>query len=455
MAGAPVNSSDEETLRSCAVAVSPPGKAETWDEAQRLRCQELEARLSAQFAELARLCDDATTLPGDQEQQAHPIRQQAQALAQLHDELKDARKRSRAEQDWAQWEHQALRHRLDGLQRQLAEDRADLASREALLEKQERKLEHAFHFVGQQQAEIDAQRLRFRAQRRRVGASLAQRRDELRRQLQEFHDALATSGAGSGSGPGSQVEALLQERSELRQQLEQAEAKAAAGGAAEKEENEKTYELRRRFEMAVEDMRAYKHRVEELEQQLAQRPSKAEPALSNGPGNWAQQKAQMLASLETEMNGTDPKSVENRLTVEGAIRITDDVVAEKEAEIKQLQRQLEDLRTERVSAAAQDAAAAAILDQDAVIAAERERLRKLQDLCLEKQRAAEVELSVERAKLARQRVELEDRLHAMESDLARRQAASPGSDDSHPNPSKSVRGRWLARLGLSNDDPAG
>jgi chromosome segregation ATPase len=142
--------------------------------------------------------------------------------------------------------------------------------------------------------------------------------------------------------------------------------------------------------------------------------------------------------------------------VEGAIRITDDVVAEKEAEIKQLQRQLEDVRTERKSAASHDAEAASILDHDAVIAAERERLRKLQESCLDKQRETEVELSVERARLARQRVELEERMHAMETDLSRRQAAGNISKDQPAGgAAKSSRGRWLARLGLSHDDAAG
>jgi hypothetical protein len=221
-----------------------------------------------------------------------------------------------------------------------------------------------------------------------------------------------------------------------------------------KAEDEKTYELRRRFEMAVEDMRAYKLRVAELEEQLAHGPKtieKPSSGVASGPLNWAQQKAKMLASLETDMAGSDQQSIDDRLTVEGAVRITDEVVADKDRELVQLRRQMEDLKSQRTTANTHDDAVAAILDHDAVIAAERERLRKLQESILEKQRTAEVELSMERAKLARQRVEMEDRVHAMESDIAHRQANNASGDNSAPV-SRSLRGRWLARLGLKDGE---
>jgi hypothetical protein len=160
----------------------------------------------------------------------------------------------------------------------------------------------------------------------------------------------------------------------------------------------------------------------------------------------------MLASLATDMGGDEKQ--DDRLTVEGAVRITDDVVAEKEREIAQLKRQMEDLRAERIAATAHDAEVADMLDHDALITSERERLRKLQESMLEKQRSAEVELAVERAKLARQRTELEDRMHALESDLARRQENGAGAGSNSGSPAaqgKATRGRWLARLGLKDE----
>ena len=94
---------------------------------------------------------------------------------------------------------------------------------------------------------------------------------------------------------------------------------------------------------------------------------------------------------------------------------------------------------------------AEVIDHDAVIAAERERLRKLQESVLEKLGTAEVELALERAKLARQRVELEDRMHVMQRDLPKGQEGSAGSG-APATPSKGGRGRWLARLGLKDGE---
>lgn len=360
------------------------------------------------------------------------------------------------EQEWLSGEGlrlEALSLQLDEAHRQLNQQRMELAAQEAGLDQRLRRLEHALKFVDQQQAEIDAQRLRLRSQRRRVGAALKQRKAELRDQLDQFQEALATSddhGAETSSlEASSQIAELQRQRDELLLRLKGAEDGPTPSD--QKAEDEKAYELRRRFEMAVEDMRAYKLRVAELEEQLAHRPKSIEKPAAGGPLNWAQQKANMLASLETDMGGSEPKNIDDRLTVEGAVRITDEVVADKDRELLQLRRQLEDLKAERTTANSHDAGVAAILDHDAVIAAERERLRKLQESMLDKQRTAEVELSMERAKLARQRVEMEDRLHAMESDIAHRQANNASGDNSAPV-SRSLRGRWLARLGLKDGD---
>ena len=343
---------------------------------------------------------------------------------------------------------EALSLQLDEVQRQWVQPPVELTAQEGLADQQQRGLEKALRFVDQQQAEVDAQRLRLRSQRRRVGATLKQRRAELLTQLQQFHEAMATAGVAPVDST-DRVAELLRERDALLKRLEESQSDQTEASA--KAEEEKTYELRRRFEMAVEDMRAYKHRVAELEEQLAQRPKAVEKPAVGGALNWAQQKANMLASLETDMAGSDQQSVDDRLTVEGAVRITDEVVAAKEREIQQLRQQLEDLRAQRTTDHAHDAGMADILDHDAVIAAERERLRKLQESVLDKQRTAEVELSMERAKIARQRVEMEDRLHAMESDLSHRQSNTVSGDNSAPV-SRSLRGRWLARLGLKDGD---
>jgi hypothetical protein len=58
-------------------------------------------------------------------------------------------------------------------------------------------------------------------------------------------------------------------------------------------------------------------------------------------------------------------------------------------------------------------------------------------------RQAEIELSLERAKLARDRSAIEEKVHAYEEKLATAQAGPAV-------PAKLPRGRWLARLGLKD-----
>ena len=91
------------------------------------------------------------------------------------------------------------------------------------------------------------------------------------------------------------------------------------------------------------------------------------------------------------------------------------------------------------------AAIAQMIDSDDLIAEERERLEQLQKDWEEKFRKIEVETSLERAKLSRERQELAERLAEVETELAqtRRQNAV---DDQAGGSSR----RWLAKLGLES-----
>jgi hypothetical protein len=91
------------------------------------------------------------------------------------------------------------------------------------------------------------------------------------------------------------------------------------------------------------------------------------------------------------------------------------------------------------------AAIGSIVDSDAIVREERENLRRLQSEWQEKLRKAEVEISIERAKLARQHAELEEKLRAQGATPSKPDA--PGSAAAKPDKSS---GRWLARLGLKD-----
>ena len=93
-----------------------------------------------------------------------------------------------------------------------------------------------------------------------------------------------------------------------------------------------------------------------------------------------------------------------------------------------------------------------MLDQDAVIQEERQRLLQLQQEWQDKLRQAEVEMSVQRARIARERTELDEKLRVLEehkSTMAAQQ--NSGEPNSSNKPQKPAR-RWLTRMGLKEND---
>src|SRR5207302_4616134 len=134
-------------------------------------------------------------------------------------------------------------------------------------------------------------------------------------------------------------------------------------------------------------------------------------------------------------------------SVEEAIRRADAAVALKEREIEQLQNLLEEQSSSVGSMAVGAAAVAEVLDQDEIVRQERQNLQVLQDEWREKLRHAEVEISVQRAKLARQQAELEERARQLDQQ-SHHDPAEEGGDRKE----KPTRGRWLRRLGLKGID---
>jgi hypothetical protein len=167
---------------------------------------------------------------------------------------------------------------------------------------------------------------------------------------------------------------------------------------------------------------------------------------AGGRLDWEAEKKRILASLESDFDQHDAEQTGQRLKIEDVLHKTEQVIAEKDRQIDELKRQLE----ARGSAAATAISAAAAadrqaVDSDALVQEERQRLQQLQEECRAKLRQAEVEISLERAKLARQRAELDEQ----------RNAAAAGGTPPAATPDRTERpasGRWLARLGLSEND---
>ncbi|HJQ81928.1 MAG TPA: hypothetical protein VJ828_18325, partial [Lacipirellulaceae bacterium] len=119
-------------------------------------------------------------------------------------------------------------------------------------------------------------------------------------------------------------------------------------------------------------------------------------------------------------------------------------VAEKDREIEQLRTQLAEAESAKPAAAdaQRQQQIDALLDADEIIAEHRKKISALEHEMEGKLRAAELELSVERAKIAREKSELEE----LRIDLESRRAPHDGGSGGAP------RRRWLSKLGLSGDE---
>jgi hypothetical protein len=201
--------------------------------------------------------------------------------------------------------------------------------------------------------------------------------------------------------------------------------------------------------MALDDLSAMKAENCELQQQLAKAQATAKVANCGAlPGrgfDWESEKRRILAALESDFDPSDPATRSERLKIENVLRSTEIALEGKDREIEHWKSRCEE--SDRAAGAAPNLAQnAQLLDADAIVQEERQRLRQLQSDMQEKLRLAEIELSMERARLARQRAELEEQMRPAESASA---AESPAATAGQQRP---ARGRWLAKLGLTEAD---
>ena len=234
---------------------------------------------------------------------------------------------------------------------------------------------------------------------------------------------------------------------QLRQEQEIAELRRQENAPPSTDRDQD--ELQERHELLVQDLREMKAENKRLAEQLAQarKTSAAHPGPVLG-FDWEAQKRRLLAELEEDADEQDSERVQERLTIEGAIEITDQVVAAKDQEIAELRGMLEQQAGNIGNLAIGAAAIAEVLDQDQLIQEERENLARLQNEWREKLRKAEMEMALERAHLARERAVLEEQARRQRATTRSPGAAAASSDSAHregKTPSPLVGTTWAAR----------
>jgi hypothetical protein len=260
-------------------------------------------------------------------------------------------------------------------------------------------------------------------------------------ELKQLRSLLAEQAEGVA---GVDVEALLEQLSEMRLERDEligrlaaAELQGEQAGIAGSEHFE---ELQRRFEVAVHEIRELKTKNAELQQQASRGSGSSRDATAAATTgfNWEQQKQRLMQQLESDFTDREPKDKAAKLSIESTIRITDQMIAEKDRQIADLKALLQDK-----TARSNEALSSELLDNDEQIRKERERLSRLEDEWRGKLRQAEIDISVERAKLARERSELEGKVRSFEESSGDKSGGKVGAKQS---------GRWLNRLGLKDDE---
>lgn len=265
---------------------------------------------------------------------------------------------------------------------------------------------------------------------------------KLKRENEELRDSASATIAGN-SGPSPELIAVRQERDALSARVAELESMPApvAPVADDSALRQQMEDLQHRFEMTLDDLRKANQVNHELRGQLATAQASAGSAPSSGGSDWASQRARLMAMLEDEEceGVTDAARKKERATIESTIAATDQALAEKERELAEVRASGSAVSGEQEEHRARHAA----IDADEAIAAEREKLAKLQAEWEEKLRAAELEVSLERAKLAREQAALKEKM--FEFQKADPQGILANDADGKP------RRRWLAALGLGEE----
>ncbi len=257
------------------------------------------------------------------------------------------------------------------------------------------------------------------------------------------------------SAPSTIPRPLVDDTAVLHGQIEFLESELDKLHRSVDEHQAEEIDLREQIEVLRTQLLESRHETIELRIQnadLEERRQSQQSELS-----WAERRAQLIEKLEAEGAGFPNDSNEStrlRDLIESSqaeIEKRDRIIEERDREIDELQMLLTRQSTTTNGLAVGAAAIAQVLDSDEFIREERSRVEQLKCELEEKLRAAEIEISMERAKLARERLENEmasaqatTRQNEADEDMRAMEQQAVPTDGSPPV----KRRRWLNRLGL-------
>lgn len=194
----------------------------------------------------------------------------------------------------------------------------------------------------------------------------------------------------------------------------------------------------------------------DLAAQLAQKLATEATSVSrsgkrtNDQLSWEERKMLILQQLEGDGDVEESQlSEEEKLEVQGIIESTQREIARRDEQIEELREIIRMQSDARDGVAIGAVGLAGILDSDALVQEERSKLREIQQEWEAKLRQAEIDLSMERAKIARERSQLEKQLEELK--LGHTPSSHPLHSDNSEHRARSKERRWLNILGLGEE----
>ena len=329
--------------------------------------------------------------------------------------------------------------------------------------------DRAAELAKENQTRIDA----LTAELEKTKSSLAETEALLSEAIEHPHVTNAAPGDIKSSSPSEDelIEALRVEVADLRKLLaakehdsrlleelreEVGRLRGHGDDTTESGENEhhEEVELRERLEIATCEIIDLRSQNEELNERVTRLQINTAahghmPHLGQEGMSWEERKKLLLAQLNAEQDGVEPEvAAAKRLEIDEVLKATEVELARRDREIAELRSLVEQQSDARQGVAVGAAAVAQLIESDELVQEEREKLRNMQKTWEEKFRQSEIDLSMERAKLARERLQLEEQKQDLEAAIhaAAHNAIVDPKDKSDPKARK-----WLSRLGLKEE----
>lgn len=210
--------------------------------------------------------------------------------------------------------------------------------------------------------------------------------------------------------------------------------------------DEHILQLQQQLEDALIEIAELREQNSDLAAQLAHQLASAaatDKQTGRGTGEqltWEERKLLILKQLEDGSNDEENAIPhEERLSIQEVLDATQAEIARRDDEIDELREIIRMQSEARDGVAIGAAGVAQLLDSDELLQQERQKLREIQEEWEAKLRQAEIDLSMERAKIARERIALEKQ---------KEEASQTPAATLSESKEKSKERRWLSILGL-------